>query len=116
MSPEDADLDQLCSRFGVSHEFGRRLSPILRRALGSPPERRRFLLGLVERSFAREADRLRRRRSERELEEDRALVSIAGTLHAWDTPSWFKSWAHGLGVGEPFDNEGEGDAPDDLAP
>lgn len=115
MSSEDADLDQLCSRFGVSQEFGRRLSPILRRAHGSPPERRRFLLGLVERSFAREADRLRRRQSVRVTEEDRALASIAGTLHAWDPPSWFKSWAYDLGIGESFDGAPT-DSADDLEP
>lgn len=79
-------IARLCARFRVSRDFGRRLQPLVQRAVESPPEKRRLLLQLVERSFAEEA-----RRALRELggERDRrALVSVARLLHGWTPPAW----------------------------
>jgi|GEM_PF-6644008 len=112
MTPEDADLHELCRRFGVEPDFGVRLRPIVRRAHDSPPERRRFLLDLVERAIAREADRRRRVDLSREMAEERALTRVAGILHAWIPPAWFRDWAHEVGGTDAFGPA----AADDLDP
>lgn len=88
----------LCTRFRVSLDFGRRLQPLVEKAVQAEPEKRRLLLELVERSFAEEA-----RRAELEDEEDgsgspddrRALNAVASVLHGWNPPSWFERWEDG---------------------
>lgn len=112
MTPEDADLSEMCRRFGVEPAFGVRLRPIVRRAHDSPPERRRFLLDLVERAIAREADRRRRIDVAREAAEERALKRVAGILHAWTPPDWFRRWAKEIGGTDAFGHE----TADDLDP
>jgi hypothetical protein len=85
-------IAQLCTRFHVSIDFGRRLQPLVEKAVGSDPEKRRLLLELVERSFAEEA-----RRAETLAHDDpeadlRALAAVAGVLHGWTPPAWFERW------------------------
>jgi hypothetical protein len=80
----------MCARFGVSRDFGRRLQPLVQKAAESPPEKRRLLLQMVERSFEEEA-----RRAVRELagEKDRrALTNVARLLHGWTPPTWLDDW------------------------
>ena len=59
MAPLDPPrfIAQLCSRFRVSLDFGRRLQPLVVRAMQSEPEKRRLLLEMIERSFAEESRR-----------------------------------------------------------
>jgi len=102
MTP-DADIDALCERHGLPRSFGWRLMPLVRRAHASPPEQRLFLMGLVERSFVREAERRRGSDARREQEEEQALVQLAATLHRWQPPGWFKDWARDLGAMDAFE-------------
>lgn len=83
-------IAQLCARFGVTQDFGRRLQPLVERALAAEPGKQRLLLELVERSFAEEARRLVR---ERPGGVDwRALTTVASLLHSWEPPAWFERW------------------------
>jgi hypothetical protein len=80
-------IAQLCARFRVSADFGRRLQPLVDKATRSEPRKRRLLLEMVERSFAEEACRARE-----QLEDWRSLVVVAGMLHGWNPPVWFGSF------------------------
>lgn len=80
----------MCARFRVSLDFGRRMEPLVAKAVESPPEKRRLLLQMVERSFEEEA-----RRAEHEMagEKDRrALRNVARLLHGWAPPPWLDDW------------------------
>ena len=83
---------RMCSQFGVSLDFGRRLQPLVERAFAAEPGKRRLLLQLVERSFAEEARRAARERGEASAEDLRALSSVAAVLHGWQPPGWFVRW------------------------
>lgn len=82
----------LCSRFRVSLDFGRRLQPLVERALRADPEKRRLLLEMVERSFAEEARRAELERAGNSPEERKALTTVASVLHGWTPPGWFERW------------------------
>jgi hypothetical protein len=87
-------IAQMCSRFRVSIDFGRRLQPLVEKALAAADtKKRQGLLDLVERSFAEEGRRLEfERRGGSSPEEWRALQSVARMLHAWNPPGWFERW------------------------
>lgn len=86
-------IGELCSRFRVSVDFGRRLQPLVEKALAaSDPTKRKGLLDLVERSFAEESQRARRLRGVQDPDDWRALRTVAGMLHAWNPPGWFERW------------------------
>ena len=92
MTPLDL-LRELCRRYGVSEDFGLRLRPLIERALKSPPEARRRILEMVERSFHQEASRLPRPQPVQLTEADRRILrTVAGILHAWEPPDWLKQW------------------------
>jgi hypothetical protein len=87
-------IAQMCSRFRVSIDFGRRLQPLVEKALATAdPSKQRGLLELVERSFAEEGRRAERdRQGGSSPEEWRALSSVARMLHSWNPPGWFERW------------------------
>lgn len=89
-------IAQLCARFRVSLDFGRRLQPLVEKAVGSAPEKRRLLLELVERSFAEEARRIesddQARAPAPSARDLRSLSTVASVLHGWNPPSWFEHW------------------------
>jgi len=83
---------EMCTRFRVSLDFGRRLQPLVEKAARSSPDKRRLLLELVERSFAEEGRRAEQERSGCSPEDWRVLVNVAGVLHGWHPPQWFERW------------------------
>jgi len=86
-------IARLCSRYGVSLDFGRRLQPLVERAAAAEPAKQRLLLELVERSFAEEGRRAARERAGGGTGEDfQALSSVASVLHGWKPPGWFERW------------------------
>jgi len=91
MTPLDL-IRELCARHGVAESFGLRLRPLIERALKSPPEARRRILDMVERSFAQEATREGRAGRTLPEADRRILTTVAGILHAWDPPEWLKQW------------------------
>ena len=90
-------ITELCRKYGVPREFGKRLLPLLERARAAPRAKRRRLTELVERSFAEEARRLLALPSPRDLqpEEWGVVKTVAGVLHAWDPPIWLRLWGQG---------------------
>ena len=86
-------IAELCKRFGVSQEFGRRLLPLVERATRSNPEKRQRILEMIERSFAEEA---RRKAAQGPAnlapEERRVLCTVARVLHDWNPPRWLHYW------------------------
>lgn len=82
-------IAQLCSRFRVSLDFGRRLQPLVEMAAKAEPRKQRLLLEMVERSFAEEARRLARERVDGPGEDWGALVTVARVLHGWSPARWF---------------------------
>lgn len=82
-------IAQLCSRFQVSLDFGRRLQPLVEMASRSAPGKQRLLLELVERSFAEEGQRAERERSGGPEDDRRVLLMVARVLHSWNPPAWF---------------------------
>jgi hypothetical protein len=88
-------IAQLCNRFRVSLDFGRRLQPLVELAAKAEPRKQRLLLEMVERSFAEEAGRLARERAAGPGEDWSALVTVARVLHGWNPPSWF-DWSDEL--------------------
>ena len=85
-------IAQMCNRFRVPLEFGRRMQALVEKAVASEPEKRRLLLELVERRIAEEARRVERERSADSPEDRRALSSVAAVLHGWIPPGWFERW------------------------
>ncbi len=85
-------IAQMCSRFRVSLDFGRRLQPLVEKAVGADPLKRRLLLELVERSFAEEARHAELERDGESPDDRRALATVASVLHGWRPPSWFDRW------------------------
>jgi hypothetical protein len=83
---------EMCTRYHVSLDFGRRLQPLVEKAARSTPQKQRLLLELVERSFAEESRRAELERSGCSPEDWRVLVSVAGVLHGWQPPQWFDRW------------------------
>lgn len=83
---------EMCSRFRVSLDFGRRLQPLVEKAARAEPAKRRLLLELVERSFAEEGRRVELERSGCSPEDWRMLANVAGVLHGWHPPQWFERW------------------------
>lgn len=87
-------LQDLCRRYGVPEPFGAKLRPLVERALKSPPQARKRILDMVERSFAQEAIRLEERDVERARVDqlskaDRdVLKTVADILHGWKPPGW----------------------------
>lgn len=82
-------LARMARRQGVPFRYARRLRPLVDRALGVPEPVRSRLLQLVERTLAREAERLRERHEEQVENDDRALHAIARLLHRWSPPAGF---------------------------
>jgi len=82
-------IAQLCSRFRVSLDFGRRLQPLVEMAARSEPRKQRLLLEMVERSFAEEGRRSRLERAQDPEDDRRALTMVARVLHGWNPPRWF---------------------------
>jgi hypothetical protein len=82
-------IAQLCSRYRVSLDFGRRLQPLVEMAAKAEPRKQRLLLEMVERSFAEEGRRLARERESGPGSDWRALLGVARVLHGWNPPSWF---------------------------
>ena len=86
-------IAELCKRFGVSHEFGRRLLPLVERASRSEPDKRRRILEMIERSFAEEARRIAfQGPATLPPEELRVLSTVARVLHDWNPPRWLHYW------------------------
>ncbi len=88
-------IDGYCQRYGVSREFGLRLRPLIERALKSPPEAKKRILDMVERSFLQEASRPDARKDTMKHlpEADRKILStVANILHNWEPPKWLKYW------------------------
>jgi hypothetical protein len=85
-------IAMLCARFRVSRDFGRRLQPLVEKAVRAEPEKRRLLLELVERSFAEEARRAELERADCASDDRRALRAVASVLHGWQPPAWFERW------------------------
>jgi len=94
-------IEQLCRRYGVSPDFGKRLRPLVERAQNADPEKKARILDLVTRSFEQEA----RRRKERTIptpkvprlteEELKVLRTVATILHNWSPPGWLEQWGEG---------------------
>ena len=104
MNVDDIILD-LCRRFGVSKEFGRRLRPLVSRAQKSPSDARKRIMALVERSFAQEANRTQAESACPLPPADRKLLGVvAGILHRWQPPKWLKYWGELYEI-EPTDGE-----------
>ena len=82
----------MCTRFRVSLDFGRRLQPLVERAVRSEPEKQRLLLAMIERSFAEEARRVALEKAGGEPDDWRVLSTVAGVLHGWNPPAWFDRW------------------------
>jgi len=88
-------IRRLSRRFGVSEDFGRRLRPLLERALESPPEARRRILDLVERSYAHQAlidQEEARLAGPPPPPDETALEAVARVLHGWSPPDWLVRW------------------------
>lgn len=97
-------IAQLCSRFRVSLDFGRRLQPLVEMAVRAEPRKQRLLLEMVERSFAEEERRVARARQAGPAEDWRTLAAVARVLHGWNPPSWF-DWSEDRrppSAGRPF--------------
>lgn len=83
---------EMCTRFCVSLDFGRRLQPLVEKAARAAPEKQRLLLELVERSFAEEGRRAELERNGCSPEDWRVLANVACVLHGWRPPQWFERW------------------------
>lgn len=87
-------LSELCARYGVPEPFAKKLRPLVDRALKSPPQARKRILDMVERSFAQESIRIEEHSIERARvrqlsTEDRAILkTVAEILHNWSPPGW----------------------------
>ena len=92
MCIRDRFIAQMCARFGVSLNFGRRIQPLVELARGSEPKKRKLLLEMIERSFAEESRRVAEERAGGAPEDWRVLSSVARLLHGWNPPSWFERW------------------------
>ncbi len=90
-------ITELCRKYGVPREFGKRMLPLLERARNASSAKRRRLVELVERSFAEEARRLLELPSPRDFQPDEwgVIKTVAGVLHAWDPPIWLRLWGQG---------------------
>jgi len=85
-------LDRLCHRHGVGRDFGRKLVPLVEKAMAAKEEKRRRILEMVERSVVEEARRAARDRWGTGYEDWRALRTVASVLHGWEPPGWFDDW------------------------
>jgi len=87
----DAFIADLCQRFRVSPDFGRRLLPLVKRARDCEPGLSQRLLDMVERSFAEESKRTLHGRPAAVGEEDwKTLTTVARVLHDWSPPLWLR--------------------------
>ena len=87
----DAFIDDLCRRFRVSPDFGRRLLPLVKRANECEPGLSARLLAMVERSFEEESRRTLDGRPHGLDESDwKSLTTVARVLHDWDPPLWLR--------------------------
>lgn len=96
MSPQEF-ISDLCRRYGVSEEFGRRLLPLAERAEEVRPEMRKRLHDFLVRSFlaqaAIEVEEGRENASWNPTPEERRLLEqVAGVLHEWTPPGWLDRW------------------------
>lgn len=94
-------IAQLCTRFGVSLDFGRRLQPLVEMAAQANPRKQRLLLEMVERSFAEEGRRAERDRESGPVDDWKSLLLVARTLHGWEPPNWFDWSQDGRAPGSP---------------
>ena len=94
MSPSDI-IDDLCQEYGVSTDFGQRLRPLVKRAVGAEPTAKKRIMDLVRRSFAEEASRTSDPEPiESFLNEGELLLlrTVSAILHDWNPPGWLGSW------------------------
>ena len=84
-------LTDLCDRYGLPHERGERLLPLVERALSAPDGLKKRILGLVEGNLERES---KRRQDDREAElDERMLKVVARLIHSWSAPDWLENWS-----------------------
>ncbi|MAB80161.1 MAG: hypothetical protein CMJ89_12485 [Planctomycetes bacterium] len=83
-------INELCARYGVSEEFGRRIQPLVERADKVRPELKKRILEMVERSFIEEARRQKECNPIKNLDpaERKLLSTVAAVLHGWKPPLW----------------------------
>ena len=117
MTPERI-IRRLSRRYGVSEDFGRRLRPLLLRALESPPDARRRILELVERSYVHQAQLDLEEASARlPRDEAQALRAVARILHGWIPPEWLEDWGTAPEPWEPWEPGADaGDSGDEGPP
>lgn len=96
MTPERI-IQRFSRRYGVSEDFGRRMRPLIVRALESPPPTRRRILELVERSYVHQVqidleEAAATAAASLPRDEARALQVVARILHGWSPPKWLDGW------------------------
>ena len=74
-------LRKLCRRYGLDPEQVSGLLPLLEKAAGAAPERRRWLETVVEAALAARA---LRRGGDAEGADQQLLLAVAGLLHRWE--------------------------------
>ena len=85
-------LEELCALHGLPYALGKRLLPLVDRALNSPDDMRDRILNLVKGTLKREARRFEESKRNRELD-DRILGVIAKVVHPWNPPKWLQVWS-----------------------
>jgi hypothetical protein len=85
MTPENL-LRSMCERHGLPADYGRRLLPLVRKAMDAPDEVRERILALVDGNLANRAQGSAELESHLEGTDQEVLVAVARVLHDW-TPS-----------------------------
>jgi len=84
-------LTSLCAHFDVPVSKGRKLIPLIERALEAPEPIKGRILSLIKRTLKREAERHKATQRESALDE-RMLGVVAKVVHPWTPPNWLRSW------------------------
>jgi hypothetical protein len=85
MTPENL-LRSMCERHGLPADYGRRLLPLVRKAMEAPDEVRERILALVDGNLANRAQGSAEVEAHLEGSDQEVLVAVARVLHDW-TPS-----------------------------